>query len=127
VPPKRCGPKVASQQGSAEWIDRAVALVRPHARSIFVRGDTDFSLTGEFDRWDDSGVKFVFGMDASPTLVNLAESLAESSWQGLGRMERSISDREQIRATKDQSRILRCNLSCDESRSLAGCDFLRQH
>src|SRR5207245_2096518 len=51
----------ASHEGAAEWIDRAITLVRPHAGSVFIRGDTDFSLTGKFDEWDDSSVKFVFG------------------------------------------------------------------
>ena len=32
-----------------------------------LRGDTDFSLTTEFDRWDTDGVRFVFGYDARPT------------------------------------------------------------
>ena len=97
---------VASHQGSVEWIDRAITLVRPHARSIFVRGDTDFSLTGEFDRWNDAGVKFVFGMDASPTLVNLAESLAESSWRGLGRVDRPVKTEPRARPENVKERIV---------------------
>jgi hypothetical protein len=97
---------VPSHQGSAEWIDRAITLVRPHAGSIFVRGDTDFSLTREFDRWDDSGVKFVFGMDASPTLVNGAESLAESSWRGLGRREPPIQTERRERPENVKERIV---------------------
>ena len=54
---------VPSHQGAAEWIDKAIELVGPHARWITLRGDTDFSLTANFDRWADR-VDFVFGMDA---------------------------------------------------------------
>jgi len=31
--------------------------------------DADFSLTGEFDRWIDRGVRFVFGYAAHPNLI----------------------------------------------------------
>ena len=41
---------------------------------MLLRGDTDFSLTANFDRWDDD-VKFVFGYDAKPNLIQIAESL----------------------------------------------------
>lgn len=59
------------------WIDRAIALVRPYAGEITLRGDTDFSLTAELDRWDGQGIKFIFGMDAHPKVVQLAEALPE--------------------------------------------------
>jgi hypothetical protein len=36
---------------AAAWIDRAIALVHPYAKRVCVRGDTDFSLTINFDRW----------------------------------------------------------------------------
>jgi hypothetical protein len=75
-----------SHQGAAVWIDRAIALVRPYAGSICLRGDTDFSQTTELDRWDEMGVKFVFGIDAHPTLVARAESLPEAHWRGLARV-----------------------------------------
>jgi hypothetical protein len=40
-----------SHAGAAPWIDRAIDLVRPHVRRLCLRGDTDFSLTANFDRW----------------------------------------------------------------------------
>lgn len=98
---------VPSHDGSVEWIDRAIALLRPHAKSIFVRGDTDFSSTGEFDRWDDALVKFVFGMDALPALVKVAQSLPESSWRGLGREERTIKTQPRTRPENVKERIVR--------------------
>jgi hypothetical protein len=77
---------VPSHTDSVGWIDRAVELVRPFSGLVTIRGDTDFSHTGELDRWDGQGVKFVLGMDAHPKLVGLAEGLPEALWQPLERM-----------------------------------------
>ena len=66
----------------------AIKLVAPLAGQITLRGDTDFSLTGELDRWDAQGVKFIFGMDAHPKVVNLAEALPEEAWKSLKRLPR---------------------------------------
>ena len=71
----------ASQSGSVEWIDRAVALVSEVAGSVTIRGDTDFSHTEQLDRWDAAGHKFILGMDAHPKLVKLAEGLENTAWQ----------------------------------------------
>ena len=53
----------SSHQGAAPWIDAALALVKPHAGRVCLRGDTDFLLTGHFDHWA-KDVDFIFGMDA---------------------------------------------------------------
>lgn len=47
-------------------------------REIILRGDTDFSQTKHLDRWDRSGVQFVFGYDACQTLKLYAETLEKS-------------------------------------------------
>lgn len=52
-----------------------------------LRGDTDFSLTANFDRWAHE-VDFLFGMDAYPTLVARAQGLAESAWKCLQRRQK---------------------------------------
>ena len=77
---------VASHQDSVGWIDRAVALVRPVAGQITLRGDTDFTHTAHLDRWDDQGLKFILGMDAHPKVVKLAEAISERSWRALERL-----------------------------------------
>lgn len=82
---------VSSHEGATPWIDRAIALVQPHARSICLRGDTDFSLTAEFDRWSEQ-VDFIFGMDASPALVKRAEELKEEQWQPLDRTRPAVKN-----------------------------------
>lgn len=53
-----------------------------------MRGDGDFSLTRRFDGWDDRRVRFYFGYDAKPHLVELAGSLPESAWVPLRRRPR---------------------------------------
>jgi len=75
---------VVSHQGSAPWIDKAIELVQPWTRRLTLRGDTDFSLTAHFDRWAE-GVDFLFGMDANPKLVGLAEDLDAGRWKRLKR------------------------------------------
>lgn len=77
-----------SHEGCVPWIDRAVARVGPRAGAITLRGDTDFTLTGELDRWDDQGVKFIFGMDAHAKVVKLAEGLPEQAFAPLVRLPR---------------------------------------
>ena len=76
-----------SHLGAAEWIDRSIALVAPHAERVCLRGDTDFSLTANFDRWA-AEVDFLFGMDAHPTLVTRAQTLAQGAWNCLQRREK---------------------------------------
>jgi len=49
------------------------------------RGDTHFTQTKHLDRWDEQGVKFVFGIDAMPNLKGLAESLSKRAWKRLHR------------------------------------------
>jgi hypothetical protein len=79
---------VSSHHDSVAWIDRAIALVQPHARQVTVRGDTDFSHTAQLDRWDGAGVKFILGLDAHPKVVQLAEALPASAWTPLERVPR---------------------------------------
>jgi hypothetical protein len=45
-------------------------------------------LSAELDRWDSQGIKFIFGMDAHPKVVKLAEALPAESWKPLERLAR---------------------------------------
>ena len=75
-----------SHEGAAQYIDAAIALVRRGGfKHVRVRGDTDFSLTHNFDRWHEDGGEFVFGMDCHPALVKRAEALSEKDWRLLER------------------------------------------
>jgi hypothetical protein len=83
-----------SHEHAAFYFDLAIAECRRAGfRKIRLRGDTDFSLTENFDRWDDEGVDFVFGLDAMPNLVEIAENLDKSAWTGLRRRTRPKSDK----------------------------------
>ncbi len=73
-----------SHLDAATWIDKAIALVHPYAKRVCVRGDTDFSLTGNFDRWAER-VDFVLGTDNIAALRTRAEALDCSAWQRLQR------------------------------------------
>jgi hypothetical protein len=76
-----------SSQSAAAYFDRAIDLcLAAGFREILLRGDTDFSQTEHLDRWDERpGVRFIFGIDAMPNLVALAEGLPEDLWQPLHR------------------------------------------
>jgi len=76
-----------SSASAAEYYDRAIELcLAAGFREVLLRGDTDFSQTAHLDRWDDRPhVQFLFGINAMPNLVALAENLPESHWKPLHR------------------------------------------
>jgi len=75
-----------SHEGAPEVFDKAIALCREGGfKDILLRGDTDFSLTWNFDRWHDDGVRFVFGYDVSPPLKSKAEGVPEAQYERLTR------------------------------------------
>jgi len=75
-----------SHEGSVKWLDRAVDLaLAGRFKKVRLRGDTDFALTRNFDRWTANDVEFVFGMDANPSFVSRADALSESEWTVLER------------------------------------------
>lgn len=88
-----------SHDGAAEWIDRAIewALREGGFARVRLRGDTDFSLTANFDRWSDRGVEFVFGMDANRSFVARAEAMTEEQWKPLARPQRVAKRRRSAR------------------------------
>ena len=73
-----------SHEGVIALYDRAIALCRKGGfKSILLRGDTDFSLTTELDRFDDDGVRFVLGYDAMANMVKRAAGLADELYRDL--------------------------------------------
>jgi Transposase DDE domain group 1 len=95
-----------SHDGAAPWLDQAIGWAKDQAGfdKVRLRGDTDFSLTQNFDRWHKSGVEFVFGMDAQKALVERARELPESSWRPLDRQrpEAPAKPRKRPERVKDQ-------------------------
>lgn len=96
-----------SCDGAAEWMDRAVDLVAPVFEKVWLRGDTDFSLTKHLDSWDER-VSFVFGFDAKPNVVKLAEELDEKAWKRLDRPARyEVKTEERTRPENIKEQIIR--------------------
>ena len=77
-----------SHEGAVKYLDKGIAWTKASGFEVVrLRGDTDFSLTTNFDRWSKGGVQFVFGIDANPSFVKKAKQLEESAWQPLKRLE----------------------------------------
>lgn len=81
-----------SFHNSIGMIERAIGLCRRGGfRRVVLRGDTKFSQTKHFDRWDEEGVVFRFGYDAKPNVVEMAENLPKDAWKKLQRPSRCPS------------------------------------
>ena len=93
-----------SAEGSPEYFDRAITLCREAGfQDILLRGDTAFSLTKNFDRWDNDSVRFVFGYGASKTMVEHADAIGDDEFQLLVRKaENEFSKRAKQPRIKEQ-------------------------
>ena len=95
-----------SHEGAGARLDQAIALcARAGFRRMLLRGDTDFSQTRHLDGWTEQGVEFIFGIDAMPKLVSLADALDESHWKRLERpakYEVATSERRRPENVKEQ-------------------------
>ena len=67
-------------------ISHAAAWVIPPAFIDQLR--RDFPQHTFIDTWDQDGIRFVFGLDAQPNLVSIAERLPQRIWQPLQRPAR---------------------------------------
>ncbi|MGH2609192.1 MAG: IS1380 family transposase [Tepidiformaceae bacterium] len=96
-----------SHDGAVPWIDRAIGWAKEKGgfEGVRLRGDTDFSLTANFDRWTAAGVEFVFGMDANPSFVKRAEGLAAETWAPLER-SREEAGKQRRRAARVKQRVI---------------------
>ena len=71
------------------------------------RGDTDFTQSEHLDRWDKQGVRFVFGIDATDTLYELAEKIPPEAWKVLDRrMKRQIKTTPRPRPANVKQRVV---------------------
>ena len=98
-----------SGEGAAVRFDASIALCRRAGfREILLRGDTDFTQTGELDRWDADGVQFLFGIDAMPKLVKIADQLPQKAWKRLVRPAKHVvATQERARPENVKERIVR--------------------
>jgi hypothetical protein len=97
-----------SHEMAASFIDRSVTLCRKAGfHSFLLRGDTDFTQTRHLDRWDAAGdIRFLFGIDAMPNLVALAEELPESAYSFLERPEAPIKTVPRKQPERHKQRIV---------------------
>lgn len=98
-----------SHEGAAPVYDLAVALCREAGfTDVLLRGDTDFALTGSFDRWSADGVRFVFGFDARANLIEKAENLNESAYhEFMRRAEEAFGRKQRTRPDNVKQEIVR--------------------
>jgi hypothetical protein len=79
----------SSSKNASYYLDRAAELCHIAGfKKIRFRGDTDFSQSNYLDGWDEEGISFVFGINAMPNLINMAENLPETSYTELLRSPR---------------------------------------
>jgi hypothetical protein len=98
-----------SHEGAAPYLDQAGALCeRAGFKQILLRGDTDFTQTRHLDRWDGQDWRFVFGIDARPNLVRIAENLPKHRWKRLNRPARyAVKTVPRTRPANVKERIVR--------------------
>jgi hypothetical protein len=98
-----------SHEGAAARLDQAVELcARAGFRRVLLRGDTDFSQTRFLDGWTGQGVEFLFGIDAMPNLVSLAEALGPEAWTRLERPPKyDVATRRRARPENVKEQIVR--------------------
>ena len=105
-----------SSNGAARYIDRAIDFcVTVGFGKILVRGDTDFSQTEHLDRWDDRGVRFIFGINAMRNLAEISDNLPDGLWAPFLRLpkyevkteprRRPVNVREQIVIEREYKNI----------------------
>jgi hypothetical protein len=96
-----------SHLDSSYWIDRSLDFVEGRFEEVWLRGDTDFSLTEHLDRWD-KRCKFVLGFDARQNLVALAQGISEEQWEALERKPKyEVKTQERQRPENVKERIVR--------------------
>jgi len=96
-----------SHLDSSKWIDRSLDLVSDTFKEVWIRGDTDFSLTAHFDKWD-KRCKFVFGIDAMKNLVSIADTIPEEQWTILERKPKyKVKTKKRRRPENVKERIIK--------------------
>lgn len=75
---------VVSHEGCVPVLEQAVQLCRTAGfQDILLRGDSDFSLTRQFDLWTEQRVRFVFAYDSNQPFVRRAEQIDDSDYNEL--------------------------------------------
>jgi hypothetical protein len=111
-----------SYERAAWYFDRSIEFCRRSGfLEILLRGDTDFTQTTHLDRWDQDGVKFLFGIDGTDKLNALAAELPLEAWKTLFRPVKKV--------LKTQRRARRPNVKQQivEAREFEDIRTVREH
>ena len=82
-----------SHEDAEIWIEKcSKMLFEAGFKRVQFRGDTDFSLTSYFDYWSSRRIEFVFGYDAKPSLVEIAEAIPKEDWESFERYSKNIDN-----------------------------------
>jgi len=90
-----------SHDGAATWIDRAIKLVKPHCKRVFLRGDTAFSLSENFERWS-VDADFIFGVNNNSALHKKVNQIKDEDWEPL---ERRWKDKAHTKSRKKPENV----------------------
>jgi hypothetical protein len=97
-----------SHEGAPHVLDEAIAVCqRAGFDDVLLRGDTDFTMTAHLDRWDDQGVRFVFGYDANESFVDRAENLHPNDYEKLARKAARIFSQKRARQPRFKEEIVK--------------------
>jgi len=96
-----------SQDGAVQWIDRSIEVVKNTFNTVYLRGDSDFSITNEFDRWTESGTKFIFGYAAHPNLVKKADLLRENKWKNFSKPKKKRGSKRKKKQRVKENCVIR--------------------
>jgi hypothetical protein len=69
----------------SDWIDKSIETVKDNFKNIYIRGDSEFCLTEDFDKWNKIGNFFTFSYKCLNTLVYKALLLPGNKWRRLWR------------------------------------------
>lgn len=96
-----------SHLDSPFWIDKSLDLICDTFKKVKLRGDTDFSLTGHFDKWD-KRCTFVFGTDARKNLIDIAEAIKKEDWDEVEKESKyKVKTKKRKRPAKVKDEIVR--------------------
>lgn len=98
-----------SYEGVVPLFDRSIRLCRRAGfTDVLLRGDTDFSITSEFDRWDADGVRFIFGYNAVAPVVGAAQAQPDDEYHELvRRADRIVKTKPRARPENVKDDIVR--------------------
>lgn len=111
-----------SHEQAAEYFDRAIAVCRGAGYKRFrLRGDTDFTQTERLDGWDAASVQFVFGIDATKRLYELAGEVPQNDWKTLVRRAKHVVK------TKPRQRPANVKQQVVEAREFKDIRLVKEH